>query len=286
MKLFWVAAQPFENPDEDDFFVYLSEQWWTPWVFFAVCVVIGLWMIRSIVHHRGREQQMRSAAARSGMDYRPQDGFGLSKVEFHHMARGDGRGWSAHNVVTLTDKAGSKVHAFDVRSWTEFTVNLDEQGEKTVRRVRPGRGRASDRIVRKHQGATRSAAMAPIPINAPRLVIGKEGLLSKAFATATRIDLDVESEFFNRNYLVVGDDRSFARDVLDAQMIDLMVSTEGKITFEFVGRWLLLHTVQIEPDLMPGLARLADEMRRVIPPLVLKKWGAPGAVTNDHWAAR
>ena len=56
-------------------------------------------------------------------------------------------------------------------------------------------------------------------------------------------------------------------------MIDLMVSTEGKITFEFFGRWLLLNTEQIEPELMPGLARLADEMRQVVPALVVRKWG-------------
>ena len=66
---------------------------------------------------------------------------------------------------------------------------------------------------------------------------------------------------------------AFAREVLDARMVDLMVSTEGKITFEFLGRWLLLHTEQIEPELLPGLARLADEMRQVVPALVAQKWG-------------
>ena len=115
--------------------------------------------------------------------------------------------------------------------------------------------------------------MACLPFHAPRLVVGRENLVSKLFATATRIDLDVESEAFNRSYHVIGEDRSFARELLDARMIDLMVSTEGKITFEFFGHWLLLHTQQVDAGLMPGLARLADEMRRVVPSLVVQRWG-------------
>lgn len=278
MTPFWtglggMAQQPFEDPTEQDPLVWLSEQWWTPWVMLVVFCAVGLWMIRSLLHHRGRDRQVERAAQTSGMDYRAEDGFGLSKVGFHHMARGDGRGWTANHVVTLTSRDGAKVHAFDVRSWTEFAVNESAQGEKTIRRARVGEGMASDRIMRKHQGATQSAAMAPLPINAPRLVVGRENLVSKVFASATRIDLDVESEMFNRSYHVIGEDREFARSVLDAQMIDLMVSTEGKITFEFFGRWLLLNTEQIEPELMPGLARLADEMRQVVPPLVIRKWG-------------
>ena len=278
MTPFWtgtggMAQQPFDDPTEQDPLVWLSEQWWTPWVMLVVFCAVGLWMIRSLLHHRGRDRQVERAAQASGMDYRAEEGFGLSKVGFHHMARGEGRGWTANHVVTLTSRDGAKVHAFDVRSWTEFAVNQTAQGEKTIRRVRVGEGKASDRIMRKHQGATQSAAMAPLPINAPRLVVGRENLVSKVFASATRIDLDVESELFNRSYHVIGEDREFARAVLDAQMIDLMVSTEGKITFEFFGRWLLLNTEQIEPELMPGLARLADEMRQVVPALVVRKWG-------------
>jgi len=272
MSSFWPAAA-FEEPREDGALVWLSEQWWTPWVLLAVFSVVGLWMIRSLLHHRGRDGQVARAATASGMDYRDQDGFGLSKVAFHHMARGDGRGWTASHVVTLTARDGAKIHAFDVRSWTEFAVNSNAQGEKTVRRSRVGEGRVSDRIQRKHQGATQSAAMAPLPINAPRLVVGRENLASKLFVTATRLDLDVESEMFNRSYHVIGEDRAFAREVLDARMVDLMVSTEGKITFEFLGRWLVLHSEQIEPELLPGLARLADEMRQVVPALVAQKWG-------------
>lgn len=274
MSAFWGMFAQAGDTGEEDGLVWLSEQWWTPWLLLVVFCAVGLWMIRSLLHHRGRDAGVRRAAEAAGMDYRSEDGHGLSRVEFHHMARGEGRGWTASHVVTLTSRDGAKIHAFDVRSWTEFAINENHKGEQTVRRVRVGEGRASDRIRRKHHGATRSAAMAPLPIMAPRLVIGRENALSKLFATATRIDLDLESELFNRSYHVIGENRAFARDLLDARMIDLMVSTEGKITFEFFGRWLLLHTEQIEPELIPGLARLADDMRQVVPPLVVRQWGS------------
>jgi hypothetical protein len=245
---------------DDDLLVWLSEQWWTPWLMLSVFCVIGFWMVRSLVIHRGRSGRIERAAAAAGMDYREQDGFGLSRVAFAHMERGDGRGWTASQVVTFTARDGLDVHAFDVRSWADVVVSQ-----------RDSTGDSTKRLVRKHRGATRTAAMAPLPINAPRLVVGRENAVSKLFVAATRIDLDVESEAFNRNYHVIGDDRRFARSLLDAQMIDLMVSTEGKITFEFFGRWVLLHTEQLDPTLLPGLARLADRTRRLVPRLLIDR---------------
>ena len=169
------------------------------------------------------------------------------------MARGVDRGWTATNVVTLEVDHGVKVHAFDVRCWADVAV-VDRDGLKPD----------VPKTVRKHQGATYSAAVARLSVNAPRLVIVRENFVSKLFAVATRIDLDVKSESFNRWYHVISADRAFAYGMLDARMIDLMTQTEGKISFEFSGDWLLLHTAQLEPELLPGLARLAARMSRVV----------------------
>lgn len=274
------AAEPFQEPAEDDVLVWLSEQWWTPWVMLAAFTIVGIWMVRSLLLHRGRAHQIEMAAKANGMSYRAEDGFGLSRISFHHMSSGGGRGWTASHVVTHTTSGGAKVHAFDVRSWTEYEVIEKANGERTMRRARGERRSSTSNITRKHNGATKTAAVAPLPINAPQLVIGRENLLSKAFATATRLDIDVESEAFNRSYHVIGADRAFARAVLDAQVVDLIVSTEGKITFEFLGTKLLLHTEQLPPDLMPGLARLAEQVSRVVPRLVIDQWGSPSAAST------
>ena len=264
---------PIGPPVEDDAWLWLSEQWWTPWVILVVSLGVGLWMIRSLVLHRGRPRQIRRAAEAAGMRFQAQDGPGLARIRFGHFLSGEGQGWSASNVVTFAGARGD-VHGFDARSWTEFDVVERGDGQ---RRRRRRRGDANGtRVLRRHRGRTISGAVAQLDINAPRTLIAKENLISKLFTTATRLDLDVESGLFNRSYHVISDDRRFARALLDARMIDLMVQTEGRISFEFFGRHLLLHTVQLEPELLPGLVRLADEMSRVVPQLVVDRWPAGG----------
>ena len=128
MSSFWavgIAAEsvnPFEEPEEDGL-VWLAGQWWTPWAMLAVFTIVGFWMVRSLVLHRGRAPQIERAAAASAMQYREQDGFGLSTVKFQHMAKGEGRGWTASQVVTMEASDGADVHAFDVRSWTDYAVS-------------------------------------------------------------------------------------------------------------------------------------------------------------------
>ena len=258
------------RPAEDDGWQWLSEQWWTPWLILIVAMAIGLWMLRSLVLHRGRERLVARAALASGMRYQEQDGAGLGRIRFRTFPSGDGQGWTATNVVTWPSSLGD-VHAFDVRGWTEFEQIERANGERQLRRRRRGSTSAS-RVLRKHQGSTTTAAVARLPINAPSTLIARENVASKLFSAATRLDIDTESEQFNRSYHVISDDREFARVLLDAQMIDLILRGEGKVSVEFFGRYVLLHTIRIEPELLPGLARFAGEFSSVIAPLVQERW--------------
>ena len=203
-----------------------------------------------------------------------------------HLARGEGRGWTATNLVTNHGRDGLLAHSFDVRSWTEFDVTEEGDGEGSYRRRRAGPDSAGfSRVMRRHRGATRSAAMTELPINAPRLLIARENVASKLFAAATRLDLDVESEMFNRSYHVICENRRFAETLLDARVVDLVVRTEGRISFEFAGSRALLFTVLLEPELMPGLALLAEEVRSVIPQLAIDHWPRPGSSSDAVWVA-
>ena len=98
--------------EEDDLFTWLSEQWWTPWVMFILSISVGLWMIRSLVVHRGRARQIERAAAASGMAYQAQDGRGLSKVAFSHFQQvtaegGPRRMWSPIEDATMSNRTPS-----------------------------------------------------------------------------------------------------------------------------------------------------------------------------------
>jgi hypothetical protein len=50
-------------------------------------------------------------------------------------------------------------------------------------------------------------------------------------------------------------------------MVDLMASTEGKISFEFFGSWLLLHTDQLEPAFFACVTQTTVGPRALAPTL-------------------
>lgn len=267
------------GPVEDDGWQWLSEQWWTPWLILIVAMAVGLWMLRSLVLHRGRERLVARAASASGLRYQEQDGPGLGRIRFRTFPSAGGQGWTATNVVTWPGPQGD-VHAFDVRGWSEFEQTTRANGERRLRRRRPG-STSRARVLRKHHGPTTSGAVARLPINAPSTLIARENVASKLFSAATRLDIDTESEFFNRSYHVITDDGEFARLLLDAQMIDLMLRGEGKISFEFFGRYVLLHTVRVEPELLAGLARFAAEFPSAVASLVQERWPSVDAIDGQ-----
>jgi hypothetical protein len=257
---------------------WLAERWWAPLVLCIGLCAVGLWMIRSMVIHRGRAVQIRRAAEVAGMRYSHHDSQGLSRTAYKQFANGDGRGWSATNVVTNRSSDGLLAHGFDARSWTELDLTETGDGDRFYR-IRRSRDDAPgfSKVVRRYQGATRSAAVTELPLDAPRLMVVRENVASKLFAAATRVDFDVESEMFNRSYHVMSDSRAFARALLDARVVDLMARTEGLISFEFVGSRVLLTTVLLEPELIPGLVDLAEELRSVIPQLAVDRWPRSGS---------
>lgn len=274
LPLFQTSSELAEEPDLT---AWLAEQWWAPVGLCVICCAVGLWMIRSMVLHRGRAAQIRRHATAASMKYSDQDPHGLSRIRFRHFANGEGQGWSASNVITAQGRDGLRAHGFDAVSWSEYDVEVSAGGERSYQRRRVGSERTGfSHTVRRHQGATRSAAVTELPINAPRLMITRENIASKLFAAATRLDIDTESEMFNRSYHVISEDREFAQAFLDARVVDLMARTEGRVSLELVGSSALLVTVLAEPELMPGLVKLAEELRSSIPQLVLDRWPRPG----------
>ena len=69
-------------------------------VMLAVFSIVGLWMIRSLLHHRGRDRQVRMAAEAAGMGYREHDGFGLSKIALRRISVVMIRTWAPPLIVT------------------------------------------------------------------------------------------------------------------------------------------------------------------------------------------
>ena len=242
----------------------LSEAWWTPLLLLVGVVAVGLWMLPSLVKRRGRSEQIQKAALAAGHRFQEQDGPGLARNRFRLLAPDSRSTWIASNVVTA-ERGAAIVHVFDAHSCIEHEVNQRRGRSKTIRRSR---------------GSKVTAAIVGLPINAPRTLITHENLASKLFATATRLDLDVESDLFNTTYHVISEDRRFARHLLEARLIDLIVRSEGRMAFEFLGSRLLVSAPLLEPELMPGLAGYVQQFPGVIGAVVADRWPDATGIEN------
>ncbi len=115
----------------------------------------------------------------------------------------------------------------------------------------------------------------------PVVHISKERALDRVAQSLGLPDIELESEEFNRMFRVQCEDRRFATALLEPQMMEFLLTTQGKLTFETKGRWLLVVAPRLDhPREMVGLLGVADEFLRRIPPVVWDLY-PEGADTRD-----
>jgi hypothetical protein len=240
------------------------------WVMMGAAFLAAVISIPVLVRHRGRGPAIEKAARAAGLRYQEQDGPGLGRLRFDLLVPNNGLNWNASHVVT-SDRRGAAAHAFDIRVWTEVEVQeRDTLGRSSM--FSPSADPASTKTVRQTRAKAASGCIVTLPINAPRVMIVKENLASKLLVAAARVDLDVESDFFNRRYHVLTSDKGFAQALLNAQVLDLIVQGEGKMEFEFLGTKLLIRAPELEPELMPGLVSYGERFPDAISALVRDRY--------------
>ena len=99
----------------------------------------------------------------------------------------------------------------------------------------------------------------------PEVSITREGILEKALDLVGLGDIELESEEFNRRFALRSPDRRFAVTLVDARMIDFLLSTEARFAFFVKGRWVLLVSDPVRPRLVPALMRVARDLRGAHP---------------------
>jgi hypothetical protein len=212
----------------------------------SVFGAIGAWL------RAKRSDDAATAAAKAGLQFSADDPFDCTRVAFALFQKGDGRG--AENVMWHTAEPDRPSRVFDYWYYVE---HRDEYG-RTTKSYR-----------------TFSCATALIGGGWPPLTIHGQGLLDKVVDTLGLPDIDFESEEFNRTFTVRCEDRKFAVTLIDPQMMELLLSTRGEVEFELRGRWLLAWTSRIEPRLMPGLLRVAEQFVARIPKVVWDLYPSP-----------
>ena len=102
----------------------------------------------------------------------------------------------------------------------------------------------------------------------PHLVVQPETLATRLLERVGMPTIDLESEAFNRRFVVTSEDERFARMFLDPQVMELLLATDGQFQFEVRGRWVLVAAPQLPAKLALSLVGLATRFRELVPAVV------------------
>jgi hypothetical protein len=222
-----------------------------------LAVAFGLAFLYAAQIRNRRARAMAPTAAAHGLRYSAGDLLGCTQIAFPLFTAGDGR--SVENVMWRTGANGLDLRVFDFAYYDEYK---DNNGQ--VRKV----WQYFNCAMARHNGLW------------PVVHVSKERALDKIAIKLGLPDIELESEEFNRLFRVQCSDRRFATALLSPQMMELLLSTEGRITVETKGRWLLLIAPRLDtPAEMVGLLGVADEFLKRIPPVVWELYGE-GADTD------
>lgn len=170
----------------------------------------------ALVLLRGRQERRRHArftefAAKHGLDYSPEDPFGLVDARFGIFRRAEEQ--RCMNVLSGRWK-GLQMRYADYEYWV--------------------RGKRA-------QTSYRSILLFELPVDAPQTAIRRENVLTRAADVAGVEDIDFESEEFNRTYRVSSEDPKFARALVDARMMAWLLDEAKHSGFELRGSTVLIY---------------------------------------------
>ena len=213
------------------------------WIVLVVAVVAAGFAL-SFYLKKKRREEIGAFATKHGLQYSAQDPFHLVGWPFRLFSRGDGRG--VENVVWGQWEGKHPVTAFDYWYYTEST---DSKGHTS----------------RNYHRFSR--AMLEVPAAFPHLEVAREHLFSRLADHMGFEDIELESPEFNRRYTVRATERRFAYELLDARMIEWLVTSDPGYAFEVVGNRVLAYGRRAKavelPRLVAALTAFRDRVPRV-----------------------
>lgn len=214
----------------------------------AVGAVVGiLFSTWALWTKAKRDRELPAVAAAHGLDYSDVDPFDSARVAFDLFRAGDGR-----RVEHVMWDEASGARCFDYAYYVE---RRDEHGRVT------------------RTWTTFSCALARHNGSWPELRLLRERLFDRALARFGLPDIDLESEEFNRAFVVQCSDRRFATTLLDPQMMEALLAAPPKANVETKGRWVLVWCRRLPPPELPGLLATAQRFCERIPPVVRDLYG-------------
>lgn len=190
-----------------------------PWKeLLAVSLIVGFfWAVKYWFLDHPRKNAVEAEARRLGLTYSARDPFAIISNPFALFRRTRRRYGGVDNVMSGTWR-GLEVRVFDY----EYSINDDD-----VRYL--------------------SCVVATIPDGWPSLVIQPETLVTTIADQVALHDIAFELEGFNRLYEIRSEDRRFAGALVDARMMEWLMSRSPLPGFEINGRWILAYRDQVQP---------------------------------------
>jgi hypothetical protein len=216
-------------------------------VLIAVAVAAGA--LYSWYRKQQRRQALAAFAAQNGLKFSRDDQFGILGYGFHLLRMGDGRG--CENVLSGT---WENIPILETDYWY-YTESTDSKGNTT----------------RSYKNF--SALIADLEVNLPYVSVHRETLFSRLADHLGFHDIDLESEDFNREFQVQAENREFAFKLIDARMMQWMLSGGGGFGFEVMGSNLLVYGSRMSAPELPVLFGTAVGFRDHVPHLVWNEYG-------------
>jgi hypothetical protein len=215
------------------------------WLMCAGFVAFGVMSALAVKRNAGRTQTLQRLATANGFAYLDEDWFDSTRVPFHIFRMGNRS--RAENMIVGHAADGAPTRLFDLTTWDEKQTNEGIQ-ETRFRHL--------------------TCCLTETEWTYPHLVVQPETIATRLLATVGMPSIDLESEAFNRRFLVTSEDERFARMFLDPQMMELLLATEGEFQFEVLGRWLLVAGPTLPAKLWLSLVGLSSRFRELVPDVV------------------
>ena len=107
-----------------------------------------------------------------------------------------------------------------------------------------------------------------IPAACPPLQIAHENIMTQLGDHLGHHDVKLEYDDFNRRFLVNCEQQKFTFSLLDANMMEWLLTSDSFDHVEIVGPWILIVRRRLDTPLWLSLGNWLDEFHRHIPPVV------------------
>jgi hypothetical protein len=215
------------------------------WLMLVGFVVFGTLSTLAFKRKAERDSDLRRLAAANGFTFTETDHFASSRVPFQIFRLGDRS--LVENVLLGQARDGAPVRVFDFTSWDE---------------------KETENGVQRSGYRHLTCCLTETDHSFPHLVVQPETLATRLLQKVGMPTIDLESEAFNRRFVVTSEDERFARMFLDAQMMELLLATDGQFQFEVRGRWVLVAAPQLPAKLALSLVGLSTRFRELVPAVV------------------